>query len=270
MAGGEFVDLGTFVGDPPEHIDPALNSTLDAYQVINAVYDGLTDIDATDPDNPQIVPHLAESFEANDDAIVWTFTIRDGQAFAGARRSFPAPSRRPGSAPPPSPVTTATSSPSSKVARRPSTRQRPHHLRCRRGRRGHDPRGHALRPVLELPRSRRLPALHAGARRSDRGRSRVGERHHVRQRPLRDGEARTDQLITSRRTTRGPATTTTTPGTTVSTPSTSSPPPTRTPRTTRSRPARATTPTSRPVGSRRRRTTTPPPSTWRSSGRTTS
>ena len=40
-AGGEFIDLGTFVGDPPEHIDPALNSTLDAYQVINAVYDGL-------------------------------------------------------------------------------------------------------------------------------------------------------------------------------------------------------------------------------------
>ena len=84
-AGGDFVDLGTFVGDPPEHIDPALNSTLDAYQVINAIYDGLTDIDATDPANPEIVPHVAESFEANDDASVWTFTIRDGQAFAGRR-----------------------------------------------------------------------------------------------------------------------------------------------------------------------------------------
>ena len=55
--GGEVVDLGTFVGDPPEHIDPALNMTLDAYQIVNAVYDGLTDIDASDPDNPQIVPH---------------------------------------------------------------------------------------------------------------------------------------------------------------------------------------------------------------------
>jgi ABC-type transport system substrate-binding protein len=65
VAGGELTDLGTFVGDPPEHIDPALNSTLDAYQVINSVYDGLTDIDATDPDNPEIVPHLAESFESN-------------------------------------------------------------------------------------------------------------------------------------------------------------------------------------------------------------
>ena len=44
-AGGDFIDLGTFVGDPPEHIDPALNSTLDAYQAINAMYDGISDID---------------------------------------------------------------------------------------------------------------------------------------------------------------------------------------------------------------------------------
>ena len=93
-AGGELVDLGTFVGDPPEHIDPALNSTLDAYQVINAVYDGLTDIDATDPTTPKIVPHVAESFESNDDATVWTFTIKDGQAFSdGEAIAARAPSR---------------------------------------------------------------------------------------------------------------------------------------------------------------------------------
>jgi ABC-type oligopeptide transport system substrate-binding subunit len=88
-AGGELVDLGTFVGDPPEHIDPALNSTLDAYQVINALYDGLTDIDASDPDNPEIVPHLAESFESNDDASVWTFTIKDGLAFSNGEEILP-------------------------------------------------------------------------------------------------------------------------------------------------------------------------------------
>ena len=81
-SGGEFIDLGTFVGDPPEHIDPALNSTLDAYQVINAVYDGLTDIDSSDPDNPKIVPHVAESFESNEDATEWTFVIREGAQFA--------------------------------------------------------------------------------------------------------------------------------------------------------------------------------------------
>src|SRR4051812_46454966 len=51
--GGEIVDLGTFLGDPPEFLDPALNSTLNAYQVINELYDGLTDVDASDPANPK-------------------------------------------------------------------------------------------------------------------------------------------------------------------------------------------------------------------------
>src|SRR5688572_25910235 len=80
-AGGDFIDLGTVVGDPLEHVDPALNSTLDGFQVVNAVYDGLTDIDSTDPENPEIVPHVAESFETNEDSTVWTFQIREGQAF---------------------------------------------------------------------------------------------------------------------------------------------------------------------------------------------
>ncbi|HKX70154.1 MAG TPA: ABC transporter substrate-binding protein, partial [Acidimicrobiales bacterium] len=87
--GGEVVDLGTFVGDPPEHIDPALNTTLDAYQVVNAVYDGLTDIDASDPENPEIVPQVAESFESNEDATEWTFTIREGLTFAGGEEILP-------------------------------------------------------------------------------------------------------------------------------------------------------------------------------------
>ena len=87
--GGELVDLGTFVGDPPEHIDPALNTTLDAYQVVNALYDGLTEIDATDPENPEIVAQVAESFEANDDATVWTFTISEGLAFSDGEEILP-------------------------------------------------------------------------------------------------------------------------------------------------------------------------------------
>ena len=77
------------MGDPPEHIDPALNTTLDAYQVVNALYDGLTDIDATDPANPVIVPHVAESYEANEDATVWTFTIRDEQFFSTGEQVLP-------------------------------------------------------------------------------------------------------------------------------------------------------------------------------------
>jgi ABC-type oligopeptide transport system substrate-binding subunit len=93
-AGGEFMDGGTFVGDPPEHIDPALNSTLDAYQVINAMYDGLTDIDSSDPEKPVIKPHVAESFESNDDATVWTFKIRDGMAFSDGEPILPSTFQR--------------------------------------------------------------------------------------------------------------------------------------------------------------------------------
>lgn len=89
VQGGEFVDLGTFVGDPPEHIDPALNTTLDAYQVVNSLYDGLTEIDASDPDNPQIVGAVAESFEPNDDASEWTFTIREGLTFSDGTDVLP-------------------------------------------------------------------------------------------------------------------------------------------------------------------------------------
>jgi ABC-type transport system substrate-binding protein len=88
-AGGELIDGGTFVGDPPEHIDPALNVTLDAYQVVNAVYDGLTDVDSSDPDNPTIVPDVAESYESNDDATVWTFQIQDGVEFSDGEQVLP-------------------------------------------------------------------------------------------------------------------------------------------------------------------------------------
>ena len=87
--GGEVIDLGTFVGDPPEHLDPALNSTLDAYQVVNALYDGLTEIDTSDPENPVVVPQVAESYESNDDATEWTFTIRDGLKFSNGEDVLP-------------------------------------------------------------------------------------------------------------------------------------------------------------------------------------
>ncbi len=86
---GEIVDLGTFVDGPPEHIDPALNTMIDAYQVVNAVYDGLTEVDASDPDNPQIVPQVAETVEANEDATQWVFTIRDGLRFADGEEILP-------------------------------------------------------------------------------------------------------------------------------------------------------------------------------------
>jgi ABC-type transport system substrate-binding protein len=87
--GGELIDGGTLVGDPPEHIDPALNVTLDAYQIVNALYDGLTEVDYSDPENPEVVGLVAESFEPNDDATEWTFTIKDGLTFSDGTPVLP-------------------------------------------------------------------------------------------------------------------------------------------------------------------------------------
>jgi oligopeptide transport system substrate-binding protein len=88
--GGEIIDGGTFsFGGPPEHIDPALNVTLDAYQVVNAMYDGLTEVDSSDPENTQIVPLLAETVEPNEDATVWTFTLKEGLQFADGEPILP-------------------------------------------------------------------------------------------------------------------------------------------------------------------------------------
>jgi oligopeptide transport system substrate-binding protein len=92
--GGELIDGGTFINGPPEHIDPALNSLLDNYQVINALYDGLTEIDSSDPDNPVVVPLVAESVEPNEDATVWTFVIGENEQFSNGEPVLPSSFQR--------------------------------------------------------------------------------------------------------------------------------------------------------------------------------
>jgi hypothetical protein len=51
--GGDFIDLGTVVGSALEHIDPALNTTLDGYQIVNdgPVFDEITVLCPTDADS---------------------------------------------------------------------------------------------------------------------------------------------------------------------------------------------------------------------------
>ena len=90
-AGGELVDVGTFTGKPPLHIDPALNTTLDAYQVINSVYDGLTELDTeTDPANPVLKGLVAaRASRANADATIWTFKIKSGLTFSDGEPIHP-------------------------------------------------------------------------------------------------------------------------------------------------------------------------------------
>jgi len=88
--GGELIDGSTFPQGTPSHLEPALNAELDSYQVVRAMYDGLTDIDTiTDPAAPATVPHQAESYETNEDATVWTFTLREGLTFADGEAILP-------------------------------------------------------------------------------------------------------------------------------------------------------------------------------------
>lgn len=88
--GGELVNFGTFINGPPEHIDPALNQVLDNYQVTNALYDGLTEVDyTTDPKNPAVKPLVAESVTPNADATVWTFKIKQGLKFSNGEPVMP-------------------------------------------------------------------------------------------------------------------------------------------------------------------------------------
>jgi oligopeptide transport system substrate-binding protein len=87
--GGDFVDLGTIVGDPLEHIDPALNTTLDGSQITGALYDGLTKIDFTNPAKPVLKGLVAESWTSNADATVWTFKIKKGLKFSNGEPVLP-------------------------------------------------------------------------------------------------------------------------------------------------------------------------------------
>ncbi|MEZ4521608.1 MAG: peptide ABC transporter substrate-binding protein [Thermomicrobiales bacterium] len=61
-------------GTEPNDLDPAVSYGYGLPQFRN-LFDGLVGID---PRSNEVVPQLAESFEANDDATVYTFTLRSG------------------------------------------------------------------------------------------------------------------------------------------------------------------------------------------------
>ncbi len=86
---GELIDAGTLSLGPPEHLDPALNSFSESYQIANALYDSLTDIDSSDPANPRVVPAVASAVATNTDATVWTFTLGAGQRFSNGEPVLP-------------------------------------------------------------------------------------------------------------------------------------------------------------------------------------
>jgi oligopeptide transport system substrate-binding protein len=89
VQGGELTDLGVFGQGPPEHLDPRINSTVDGWQIGGSLYDGLAETDFADPENPVTRPLVAESWEVNDDATEFVFTIREGLAFSSGEEVLP-------------------------------------------------------------------------------------------------------------------------------------------------------------------------------------
>jgi oligopeptide transport system substrate-binding protein len=94
VQGGELVDLSALAQGNVEHIDPALSTTVQASQMGESLYDGLTKVDYSDFDNPEVVGVVAESWESNDDASEWTFQIRDGLNFSDGTPVLPSSFQR--------------------------------------------------------------------------------------------------------------------------------------------------------------------------------
>ena len=61
-------------GPNPETLDPALNSAIDGANTIITIFEPLLLID----ENNEVIGGQAESWEASEDGLTWTFTMRDG------------------------------------------------------------------------------------------------------------------------------------------------------------------------------------------------
>ena len=61
-------------GPNPETLDPSLNSAVDAANTIITIFEPLLIIN----ENNEVVGGQAESWEASEDGLTWTFTMRDG------------------------------------------------------------------------------------------------------------------------------------------------------------------------------------------------
>lgn len=67
-------ELALQIASEPDKLDPALNSTVDGACLAILAFSGLYSYD----ENGQLVPELAESYEMSDDALTYTFKMRDG------------------------------------------------------------------------------------------------------------------------------------------------------------------------------------------------
>lgn len=73
-ASGSGKQLAVQIGPDPETIDPALNSAVDGGNMILHSFECLLIIDK----DGKVQPGQAESYEASEDGLTWTFKLRDG------------------------------------------------------------------------------------------------------------------------------------------------------------------------------------------------
>ena len=73
VSGGNLVDYQNFAAGDVPHIDPALAEEIQGSQIGLLLFDGLADYDYKTGD---LKPAVAESWQSNADATVWTFKLR--------------------------------------------------------------------------------------------------------------------------------------------------------------------------------------------------
>lgn len=89
-SGGTFTDYA-YLSDSGTNtsFDPGAVQTLAESQITTALYDGLTEFDFTEKCAAELKGQVAESFEANDDATEFTFTLKEGQTFSNGDPILP-------------------------------------------------------------------------------------------------------------------------------------------------------------------------------------
>ena len=80
-----FIDCQLFAAGEPDHIDPALTSTLVGANVATMLFDGLTDTDA----NGALYGEVAAKWKTTDGSKTWVFTLKKGLKFSNGEAVLP-------------------------------------------------------------------------------------------------------------------------------------------------------------------------------------
>jgi ABC-type oligopeptide transport system substrate-binding subunit len=80
-----FIDCQLFAAGEPDHIDPALTSTLVGANVATMLFDGLTDTDA----NGALYGEVASKWKTTDGSKTWVFTLKKNLKFSNGEAVLP-------------------------------------------------------------------------------------------------------------------------------------------------------------------------------------